>query len=115
MATAILVALALVLDPGWVFSSAVVRKQNQSCQEIIQRSATLSRAELAALLTIPERESLDRIREVVPEPYCILPSLQIRAGTIAVREAYPLEFDPDTWLIVLYEGEEYAGYDFIHN
>ncbi|NJP12002.1 MAG: hypothetical protein HC866_23115 [Leptolyngbyaceae cyanobacterium RU_5_1] len=26
--------------------------------------------------------------------------------------AYPLAFDPQTWFIVLYEGDEYAGYSF---
>ena len=82
------------------------------CQEIVQPEAVLSRTQLADLLAVGERESRERMREIVQAPYCKLPDLEIRAGVIAEREAYPLEFDPDTWFVVLYEGEEYAGYDF---
>ncbi|WP_179228673.1 hypothetical protein [Leptolyngbya ohadii] len=32
--------------------------------------------------------------------------------TISERAVYPLAFDRQTWLVVLYEGEEYAGYQF---
>jgi hypothetical protein len=41
-----------------------------------------------------------------------LASLQIRAGATSLREAYPLEFDPQTWLVLLYEGDQYTGYRF---
>jgi hypothetical protein len=83
-----------------------------TCQEIIQPESVLSRAQLADLLAVSERESRERVREIVQAPYCKLPDIEIRAGVIAEREAYPLEFDPETWFVVLYEGEEYAGYDF---
>lgn len=97
---------SLIRNPDTVPSPLAV------CQEIVQPEAVLSRAQLADLLAVGERESQARVREIVQAPYCKLPDLEIRAGVVAEREAYPLEFDPDTWFVVLYEGEEYAGYDF---
>jgi len=49
---------------------------------------------------------------VIAEPYCTLSPVEVREGVTAQREAYPLEFNPETWFVVLYEGEEYAGFDF---
>ena len=71
-----------------------------------------SAQQLTQLIAVPERSPKANIHEIIREPYCLLPSLNIRAGVNAVREAYPLEFDPDTWIVVLYEGDEYAGYRF---
>lgn len=84
----------------------------KSCATDIVESARLSREQLAKLLTIPERDSKTKVRQIVQEPYCQLSSLDIRAGVKAEREAYPLEFDPDTALVILYENDEYAGYRF---
>lgn len=83
------------------------------CQEIIQENALLSREQLSRLLSIPERDSKEAVRAVVNEPYCILSSIELRANIPAEREAYPLAFDPQTWFVVLYEGNEYAGYSFV--
>ncbi|NJO52730.1 MAG: hypothetical protein HC840_28770 [Leptolyngbyaceae cyanobacterium RM2_2_4] len=83
------------------------------CQEIVQSQSVLSRDELARLLNVPERDSKTAVREIVSEPYCTLPDVEIREGVTAEREAYPLAFDPQTWFVVLYEGEEYAGYSFV--
>ncbi|MEB3290383.1 MAG: hypothetical protein VKI82_10740 [Leptolyngbya sp.] len=83
-----------------------------TCEAIISRDARLSRDQLAKLLAIPERDSKENVRQVVAEPYCRLPQMQVRAGVNAEREVYPLAFDPNTHLILLYEGEEYAGYRF---
>ena len=72
----------------------------------------LSRQQLADLLTIPERSEQAKVKEIVAEPYCQLAELELRDGIVAQREAYPLAFDPKTWLVLLYEGNEYAGYAF---
>ncbi len=82
------------------------------CEELVDTNATLSREQVGQVLTIPERESKERIRELLAEPYCRLSNLKLRAGTEAEREAYPLEFDRDTQLVILYEDNEYAGYEF---
>ena len=99
------------LDVGqWFHAEAA--SQRDLCQEVTQSTAVLSREQLAQLLAVPERSEKNSIREIVETPYCTLPQVEVRAGVSAVREAYPLAFDPDTWLVVLYEGEEYAGYGF---
>lgn len=82
------------------------------CQQIVQSSAVLSRSQLAELLTIPERSSQQSIKDIVAEPYCQMLTIELRDGVAAKREAYPLAFAPKTWLVMLYEGDEYAGFSF---
>jgi hypothetical protein len=89
-----------------------------ACQTQISESqgnpkSKLSRATFAKLITVPEGKSRSAIRQIVATPYCQMPSLAIRAGTTSEREAYPLDFDRRTWLVLLYEGESYAGYDLM--
>lgn len=105
----ILAALALMAD---VQSLMPVERTREICNNVLQPSAVLSRTNLAQLLAVSERSPKARVRQVIAEPYCQLPALELRAGVQAEREAYPLEFDPDTWFVVLYEGDEYAGFDF---
>ena len=82
------------------------------CETVVSPSTVLSRAQLAQLLTLPERAPSTQVREQVAQPYCQLADLEVRAEVMAQREAYPLAFDPQTWLILLFEGDEYAGYAF---
>lgn len=112
----VVIAAAVVLFDvqnmrSW-FSRSQPEVNEKSCHEFVQTEAKLSREQLAELLTIPERDSKERVREVVSEPYCRLASLNLRADVQAEREAYPLEFDPKTQLVILYENDEYAGYRF---
>ncbi|MEM8810851.1 MAG: hypothetical protein AAGF01_32985 [Cyanobacteria bacterium P01_G01_bin.38] len=83
-----------------------------SCESIAPTHTGLSREQLAQLLTIPERDSKDRIQKIVDEPFCRYPILNVRSGVEAEREAYPLAFAPATTLVILYEDDEYAGYRF---
>lgn len=106
----VIAALGLLMEPHLGVSPPAPPKD--VCQEIVQPKASLSRKELSKLLTISERSPQATVRQVVQEPYCKLPPVSVRANATARREAYPLEFDPQTWLVVLYEGEEYAGYAF---
>lgn len=105
----LLAGLVVVGDVGTLFESKAV---SHVCQQVIQEDAALSRENLSRLIAIPERDAKSSVREVVSEPYCVLPSVEIRSGAIAEREAYPLAFDPQTWVVLLYEGDEYAGYSF---
>ena len=117
-----LIAGALMFGLLWVLfdfqgMKALVNQSNvkvtrDRCQTIIQSDTKLSREQLASLLTIPERDTKARVRQVVEEPYCKLPELKVRSGVLAEREAYPLAFDPKTQLVILYENDEYAGYRF---
>lgn len=116
MAGGVVITAALVLIDfqnmrAWLGRSHS-KVNDKACEEYVQTEATLSRGQLAELLTIPERDSKERVRQVVSEPYCRLSDLTVRAGATAEREAYPLEFDPKTQLVILYEDNEYAGYRF---
>lgn len=109
----ILGALLLDFDKlKTVFPSVSSVGKQAACSKVISDQAKLSREQLANLLTIPERDAKSRIRQIVSEPYCQLPTLKVRSGVDAEREAYPLAFDPGTTLVILYENNEYAGYRF---
>lgn len=103
-----LAAMVVVPKPVPESTSSV----NNVCQQKIESQSVLSRAELSQLLSVPERSSKEAVQQVIAAPYCTLAPITVREGAIAQREAYPLAFDPQTWLIVLYEEGEYAGYDF---
>lgn len=105
-----LALVGVMTDLRTVFKPAT---PSNVCQQVVQSQSVLSRDELARLLNVPERDNKETIRAIVSEPYCILPQVEIRAGVPAEREAYPLAFDPQTWFVVLYEGDEYAGYSFV--
>jgi hypothetical protein len=107
---AVLLAVGLLMDFHALPSFGSRRSVRESCQRVIQPQAKLSRGQLARLLAVPEGDRKQKVREILRDPYCELSSLRIRVGTPALREAYPLEFDPQTWLVILYEGEQYAGY-----
>ncbi|GAB4292781.1 MAG: hypothetical protein Fur0025_28660 [Oscillatoriaceae cyanobacterium] len=94
--------------------TARVRSPNPAlfCEEMVLPKAQLSGEQLAKLLTVPEPAARAKVQEILKQPYCRLPSLSVRVGAITDRDAYPLAFDPQTWLVVLYEGENYVGYGF---
>lgn len=112
--TMILAALLIDFEgiKAFVTPADRISDQPESCNTVISDTAKLSRDQLAQLLTIPERDAKSRVRQVVNEPYCQLPTLKVRSGVDAEREAYPLAFDPETTLVILYENNEYAGYRF---
>ncbi|MEX0272239.1 hypothetical protein AB3R30_24265 [Leptolyngbyaceae cyanobacterium UHCC 1019] len=105
----VLAALGLLVDPQGLLPKTSAK---DSCQQVIRETAVLSREQLTQMLSVPERANKQAIRQVMQLPYCRLSTIQPRAGITAEREAYPLAFDPKTWLVVLYEGDEYAGYSF---
>jgi hypothetical protein len=94
-------------------SSGRMPRRTETCQGAVSEGVIISREQLAEFLTISERDPRTRVEEVLKAPYCQLPGLSVRAGATAERLVYPLAFDPKTWLIVLYEEDEYAGYRFL--
>ncbi len=106
-----LALFSLLFDAGAHLQASAADGQDV-CDRIVQSSAVLSRAQLAKILTVPERSSQKSVRDIVAEPYCQLPNIELRDGITAEREAYPLAFAPSTWLVMLYEGDEYAGFSF---
>ena len=109
----VLVALLFDFERIQAFlTSPSTSSQPAACNTVVSSESQLSREQLAKLLTIPERDAKAQVRQVVSEPYCQLPTLKVRSGVDAEREAYPLAFDPGTTLVILYENDEYAGYRF---
>lgn len=114
------VVFALLVDvrrvgtwSNW-FSHSLTPAQTpiETCQGEIRGNINISREKLAEFLTVSEREPKARVQDILQQSYCQLPAIEIRAGVPAERQVYPLAFHPQTWLIVLYEGEEYAGFQF---
>jgi hypothetical protein len=99
--------------PNFSALAAPLQTSPVSCEKVIQSNATLSRSTLGKLLLISEGKSRQSIRDIVQQPYCRLPTIPVRSGAMAEREAYRLAFKPDTWLVVMYEGDSYAGFDFV--
>ncbi len=94
-------------------SSVRMLRRTETCQGAVSEGVVISRQQLAEFLTISERDPRTRVEEMLKAPYCQLPNLEVRAGATAERFVYPLAFEPQTWLIVLYEGDEYAGFRFL--
>jgi hypothetical protein len=102
--------VGLLIDMRGTVTQAPSQSQHEVCQGTINAQVTISKEQLAQLLTVPERDNKTKVRDILKEPYCQLPSLQVRAGVAADRDVYPLAFDSEARLVVLYEGDEYAGY-----
>ncbi len=112
ISSSILILLGFSLGIGLRFQAKAAAAKQDLCQEIVSSQAVLSRQQLTQLLTVPERENRQAIEAIAEAPYCSLAAIEVRAGVMAERAAYPLAFDPNTWLVVLYEDEEYVGYGF---
>ncbi|WP_068818026.1 hypothetical protein [Phormidesmis priestleyi] len=109
LAAGTFVALAgMLINPRDLLGA---KAPDDPCQSAVKSKVTLSRDRLAQLLTVSEGDRKDKVRSILKEPYCTL-AIEVRSGVKSDREAYPLAFDPQTWLIVLYEGNEYRGYAF---
>ena len=108
----VLLAIGLLVDLQRLPFFMSKKNSEEVCQQIGRSQAKLSRSQLAKFLVVPEGDQKQKVRDILKEPYCNLAGLQIRAGATAQREAYLLDFDPQTWLVVLYEGDQYAGYRF---
>lgn len=77
------------------------------CQQIVKRDAIVNQTALNQL-QVKEGVHKTAIREILGDPYCILPKASIRSGVITEREAYPKS--KDLRLIVAYENNQYLGY-----
>lgn len=106
----VVAALGMLMEPQSLFARMTTAKT--SCQEVIQPKSVLSREQLSQLFTVPDRAPKEQLRQVTKAPYCRLATVATQAGVAPEREAYPLAFDPQTWLVVTYEGGEYTGYTF---
>lgn len=109
---AVAAVAGLTMDIQKVISMEKLNRRFENCAGPVNSNATISREQLATFLTVSERGSKATVQDILRIPYCELPGLEVRAGIPAERSVYRLAFDPQTWLVVLYEGDEYAGYQF---
>jgi hypothetical protein len=116
----------LAIVPGAKTSQAIA---NATCQQVIKSGAEISRSQLSSLLAVPKGASPAAVRQVINEPYCLLPatnevqSVKVQSvkgqsakdapQKVATREAYPLAFDPEAWVVVNYDSGTYVDYDFV--
>lgn len=112
MAGGSMLALAALVITPRLNQSQAQQVEPFTCIKQEQTKALVSRDQLQALLEKELQSPKAAVQEVLKQPYCVLSPGKTQAGQPADREAYPLEFDPQTWLVVLYEGDRYAGYDF---
>jgi hypothetical protein len=112
--TLMISGMMLMLTALFVHLRGVLQAQARldHCQEIVQPQAVLSRSQLSQIIRISSKTSQETVQAIAKVPYCRLSQIELVTGAIAEREAYPLAFDPDTWFVLLYEGNQYVGYDF---
>lgn len=84
-----------------------IRNADGICQQIIKPDAIINQTKLNQL-QVKEGVHKTAIREILGDPYCLLPKTSIRSGVITEREAYPKS--EDLRLIVAYENNQYLGY-----
>ncbi|WP_421656101.1 hypothetical protein [Leptothermofonsia sp. ETS-13] len=106
----VVAAFGMLVDPSGLLAS--LSPVEDVCQEVVQSRRVLSREELSRLLAVPEGSSKEQVRQTLKQPYCKLQTSNLMASGTVQREAYPLAFDPQTWLVVSYEGNQYTGYSF---
>jgi hypothetical protein len=106
-----LVLGTLLIQPGARLGAGPGADSPQ-CITQARGAATLSRDQLKALIAIEPQTPRATLRQLLGEPHCGLGVGQGAADGPVDRDAYPLEFDPATWLVVEYDGDRYVGYDF---
>lgn len=122
-----LLAMTTLL-PTQVSSQAVAEA---NCEQVITSGAEISRGQLSSLLDIPTDTDKATVRQALSEPYCMLPAIApegtskqnenaqtesndpAAVNIVTEREAYPLAFDLEAWVVVNYQAGQYVGYDFV--
>lgn len=104
---------ALVLPPSLESGpSSSSTRSGDVCIKQMDQQSLMSRDELEAVLDLPIPAPREQVQAIVKQPHCVLEMTPGKAGGQVEREAYPLEFDPQTWFVLLYQDGNYAGYDF---
>lgn len=125
--------MATVL-PTRVSSQAIA---DANCERVVKSGAEISRGQLSSLLEMPTNAAKAEVRQTISEPYCTLPAIAPQntekgaakdtekneptnseatafdSSIVTEREAYPLAFDPEAWVVLNYQAGQYVGYDFV--
>lgn len=106
----VVAAMGLIIEPQTLM--AKFAPTSAACQQVVQPQAVLSRDRLSQLLQLPQQTPKDQVQQVIQQPYCQLANRKPADGSPIRQDAYPLAFDPHTWLIVTYNGDTYSDYSF---
>ena len=114
MAGGSMLALAtLVVTPSINRDGTAVNKASgEVCIKQVDKQSLVSRDELAAVLDLERQATKAQVQKIVDQPHCVLEAQAGENGVRVEREAYPLEFDPQTWFVLQYQDGKYAGFDF---
>ncbi|NJL20617.1 MAG: hypothetical protein HC895_07045 [Leptolyngbyaceae cyanobacterium SM1_3_5] len=86
------------------------------CVEIVQESSLMTRPMLRQFSQVARGSARAEAIAVLGEPYCRLQPLEVELpdGSMATvqREAYPFEFAPHIWYVVMYAGDRYLTFDY---
>lgn len=87
-----------------------VSTKSTPCLQVENSTAKISRSTLAWLIDVPVGSDGQAVMKRLNTPYCFLSNT-----TTLTKAAYPCEWDPATWIIVTFQNQQYAGYDFSFN
>jgi hypothetical protein len=100
----ILLTAALKAESSAFPVPSVVASRRESCVSIHDRNARISRTTLKWLIDAPIGSDRSFIEQRLGPPYCFLSEGE--------RVSYPAAWDPALWLVIVYTGKRYQGYDF---
>jgi len=102
--------LAALLFTGLAFRSKGPPQDSNlddRCLEIVNAGAQLPAQKLDNLRNYLSNKRT-AVRQLLGQPYCLLPKTAVRSGVITEREAYRL--GDDIWAILAYENDSLIGY-----
>lgn len=92
----------------------VLRSSTQElrCSQPGQADKDVSRDQIAKLANLQSQQTRADVQALLGEPYCYVSSVKLPGGEDATGDVYPLAFDPQTWIVMLYSQDMYIGYQF---
>lgn len=109
-----LLAIALYKDRPKFFHTAVA-SPNLPCKGNPQ-AQSLSPQQLKILEKTTSGTPKSALKSGLPDAYCQLPSVVVRAGAVASRDVFRINSNGSTeWGIAMYEGDRFAGFRVIND
>jgi hypothetical protein len=84
-----------------------------TCIKQVEPESFMSRDELSALLKLDRPAGQAEVYKVIDQPFCVLGAKDGSTEANTERQAYPLEFDPQTWFVLNYKDGKFVDYDFL--
>jgi hypothetical protein len=85
---------------------STISNKSTPCAATGNTTARISRADLAWLIEVPVGSDRASMMRRLGTPYCFLHN-----GNDLIKVTYPGAWEPSTWIVVIYQGDRYAGYD----